>query len=353
MSSQPQVTVSGQNTVGHDVRDRASSGLTALTPGTQVSKADERVAAMGGVEALISSLGLVRSANTCPVFDAKLVRIQKALTTMVRGLADTRSGKYLFSDEESDELASDTQKMRDRLLTSGDDVLPGGSEKTARLFCARTDCRSAERAVIAMDRRYAVPDLFKKYLNYLGTWLDVAARLSAQDEAKADEGKPTPATAPMSAPSATGDPVSEVMQRVLERLGQPYMTLERATRLITSLEQVAREKGRAAVFAVCNAEGNPVAVHVMDGAYLVSFEVAVKKAYTATAVRMSTQELSKLTVPGGTFYGLSQIDKIITFGGGIPLTKNGVIIGGLGVSGGTGDEDHELAQIGAALFSEL
>ena len=145
-----------------------------------------------------------------------------------------------------------------------------------------------------------------------------------------------------------------IAAEVVARLGGPKaLGLEKAKKLIEAVEGFAREQGKKAVIAVCNAEGNPIAVHVMDGAFLVSYEVAVKKAYTAVAVKMSTMELSVLCQPGGTFDGLQALDKVITFGGGIPLCVDGVIVGGLGVSGGTGEEDHELALRGAAYFRTI
>ena len=145
-----------------------------------------------------------------------------------------------------------------------------------------------------------------------------------------------------------------IVAEVLAQLGGPkVLGLDKAKKLIEAVEELARERGKRAVIAVCNAEGNPIAVHVMDGAFLVSYEVAVKKAYTAVAVRMSTMELSALCRPGGTFCGLQALDTVITFGGGIPLYANGVIVGGLGISGGTGEEDHELALLGAAVFQTL
>ena len=144
------------------------------------------------------------------------------------------------------------------------------------------------------------------------------------------------------------------MAEVLARLGGgASLDLACAKTIIEAVEIRAREQGKAAVVAVCNAEGNPIAVQVMDGAFLVSYDVAVKKAYTAVAVKMSTMELSALCQPGGTFYGLQALDKVITFGGGIPLYSDGVIVGGLGVSGGTGEEDHDLALHGAAVFQTL
>lgn len=94
--------------------------------------------------------------------------------------------------------------------------------------------------------------------------------------------------------------------------------MDTAKKLIERLEQEAVRRGQRAVIAVCNPEGNPVAVHVMDGAFLVSFDVAMKKAYTAVAVKMSTMELSEIAQPGGTFYGVDKLDggKSIIFGGG-------------------------------------
>ena len=85
------------------------------------------------------------------------------------------------------------------------------------------------------------------------------------------------------------------------------------------------------------------------------FDVAMKKAYTAVAVKMSTMELSKIAQPGGTFYGVDKLDggKIVIFGGGIPLKSGNTIIGGLGISGGTGEEDHSLAEYGQSVLNEI
>jgi cob(I)alamin adenosyltransferase len=79
---------------------QGDKGLTALTPAAQVSKADERVAAVGSVEEIVSALGVVKSVTSCPVFRGKVERIQKTLRTLSQGLRDPRSGKYVFSAEE-------------------------------------------------------------------------------------------------------------------------------------------------------------------------------------------------------------------------------------------------------------
>lgn len=339
-------------------------GLTSLLPGSQVSKADERVAAIGGAEESVAALGLVRCVTVCPDFAGKLVRVQTTLRTLAAGLADPRSGKFVFSAEEIAFLESDTDRMvsvlTDRRGSDWQGALPGGCEQSARLDAARSTVRRAERALIAMDRRYAVPGAFKVYMNRLGDWLLAAARyadwLSEEEKDKtarepvAAETAPAVAVVPAPADAAPVDPtVENVLKAVLARVGGgSALDLERATRLIAAVERKALSEGKQAVIAVANAQGNPVAVHVMDGAFLVSYEVAVRKAYTAVAVKMPTAELARLVQPGGTFYGLQNLDRIVTFGGGVPLYENGVLIGGLGVSGGTGEEDHALAVWGAA-----
>ena len=339
-------------------------GLTSLLPGSQVSKADERVAAIGGAEESVAALGLGRCVTVCPDFADKLVRVQTTLRTLAAGLADPRSGKFVFSSEEIAFLESDTDRMvgvlTDKRGSDWQGALPGGCEQSARLDAARSTVRRAERALIAMDRRYAVPGAFKVYMNRLGDWLLAAARyadwLSEEEKDKAArepvaaETAPAAAVVPAPADAAPVDPtVENVLKAVLARVGGgSALDLERATRLIAAVERKALSEGKQAVIAVANAQGNPVAVHVMDGAFLVSYEVAVRKAYTAVAVKMPTAELARLVQPGGTFYGLQNLDRIVTFGGGGPLYENGVLIGGLGVSGGTGEEDHALAVWGAA-----
>ena len=106
---------------------------------------------------------------------------------------------------------------------------------------------------------------------------------------------------------------------------------------------------------ICTEDIDVYKRQVMDGAFLVSFDVATKKAYTSVAVKMSTKELSVLAQPGGTFYGVDKMDngKIVIFGGGVPLKVGDTIIGGLGISGGTGEEDHSLAEYGLCVLNEV
>ena len=93
----------------------------------------------------------------------------------------------------------------------------------------------------------------------------------------------------------------------------------------------------------------------MDDAFHASYDIAVNKAYTVTALKMPTKELAVLAAPGGSLYGIQFTNggRIVIFGGGIPLKVDGRIIGGLGISGGTGEEDHSLAEYGLSVLPEI
>lgn len=131
------------------------------------------------------------------------------------------------------------------------------------------------------------------------------------------------------------------------------MTLSAARDLIRAVETKARDMGVNAVVAVSDASGNPVAVECMDNSFLASFDIAVNKAYTVTALKMPTSALADLAKPGGSLYGIQHTNggKIVIFGGGEPLVNSkGEIVGGLGVSGGTAEQDTALGAFGKAYF---
>lgn len=133
------------------------------------------------------------------------------------------------------------------------------------------------------------------------------------------------------------------------------ITLAEAKTLIEAAEEESRRQGLANVISVCGADGNMIAVHVMDGAPLVSFDVSMNKAYTAVAVRVETKDLGPLSAPGADLYGLDKCcnGRIIVFGGGVPLVRGNRIVGGVGVSGGTAEQDHTIARWAADRFSSL
>ena len=133
------------------------------------------------------------------------------------------------------------------------------------------------------------------------------------------------------------------------------VTLPQARELIRAVEQRAAQMGVNAVVAVSDAAGHVVAVECMENAYIASFDVAVNKAFTVTALQMSTAQLKPLAQPGASLYGIQFTNggKIVIFGGGEPLKRGGRIVGGLGVSGGTEEQDTALAAFGAEIFAKI
>ena len=132
------------------------------------------------------------------------------------------------------------------------------------------------------------------------------------------------------------------------------MPLAGALELIRRVEERAADRNMRVVTAVSDAWGNPVAVHCMDGAYPGSFDVALNKTYTAIAFQMPTVRLGELSQPGESLYGIQYTNhgRIVIFGGGELLKRGDVIVGALGVSGGTALEDTELAAYGKAVFEK-
>ena len=151
--------------------------------------------------------------------------------------------------------------------------------------------------------------------------------------------------------------IKYVMELVSEKLSSIDMdnnlSLEKARKIIRAGERKAKEMNIAAVFAVVNPEGNLIIEERMDNAILVSVEVAYKKAYTAAALKLNTQDLTALVQPGAMFYGLQSDPKYIVFGGGMLLKVDGKTVGAVGVSGGSAQEDMEIAKACVKAFETI
>ncbi len=117
--------------------------------------------------------------------------------------------------------------------------------------------------------------------------------------------------------------------------------LDSALDLIAAAREKAVKIGVPMVIAVVDAGGNLTALQRMEGALLVSIDIATNKAYTAVAVKIPTHDLAGLSQPGQPLFGIHNADggRIVIFGGGIPLKQGDEIIGGIGVSGGSVEED--------------
>jgi uncharacterized protein GlcG (DUF336 family) len=130
------------------------------------------------------------------------------------------------------------------------------------------------------------------------------------------------------------------------------VTLNDARRIIAAAEAKANELGQPMNIAIADNGGNLVAHVRMDGAWIGSIDISIKKAYTSRAFDIATKDLAQHSQSGGQFFGIhaSNNGRIMIFAGGIPLKKGGKVVGAIGVSGGSGEQDHAVAEAGAAAF---
>ena len=370
-------------------------GMTDLSHTKNVSKSDDRICLMGSIEELVSHIGLVRALIGDGDVVRMLEKISETLKKITDGVSDPYNREFKVSEDRTELLEEEIGRMRKIFSGERLPILPGDSRVAAEIDVTRAVARRAERELALVSVKFGSDTGAKKYMNRLSDYFYVLARYV--DVAKIGEKKEAAGTVENNANVAAGtaEPQTEqiqqntlmqaqntqenvsavttaggntamaqndsmaantaMIQEVLKRMGiQGRITLDSAKRLIEKIEQEALRRNKPSVIAVCSPDGNPVAVHVMDGSFLVSFDMAVKKAYTSVAVKMSTMELSRLTQPGQTFYGLGKMsDNIVIFGGGVPLKVGDNIIGGLGISGGTGEEDNSLAEYGLQMLNEV
>ncbi len=131
---------------------------------------------------------------------------------------------------------------------------------------------------------------------------------------------------------------------------QQTISLADARRVIEAAEMRAKDLGQPMNVAVVDAGGNLVAHARMDGAWIGSVDIAINKAFTARAFDLPTADLAAQAQPGGQFYGIdtSNHGRVTIFAGGVPLLRDGQVVGAVGVSGGAGEQDQATAEAGAA-----
>jgi uncharacterized protein GlcG (DUF336 family) len=130
------------------------------------------------------------------------------------------------------------------------------------------------------------------------------------------------------------------------------ITLEAARRVVSAAEEKAREIGQPMDIAVLDGGRNLKSFARMDNAWLGSIEIAIDKAYTSTSFEMSTEDLASQAQPGQPLFGINTTSnsRVVIFAGGIPIQRDGQVVGAVGVSGGTPDQDQQVAEAGVAAF---
>jgi uncharacterized protein GlcG (DUF336 family) len=131
------------------------------------------------------------------------------------------------------------------------------------------------------------------------------------------------------------------------------LTLAEAQKMIEQAELKATEIGKPMNLAVVDEGGNLLAFGRMEDAILVSIDISINKAWTAAAVKVPTDVLATLTQSGQSLFGLHTTNntRVIIFGGGMPIKRGERVIGGIGVSGGSVEQDMEVAAAGLSALN--
>lgn len=322
----------------HVFTKQGDCGKTKLYDGITVDKDHIIVTANGHMDELTSHIGLAKAMLSNVDMVYQLDRIQHQLIQMMGHLAGMQKNENISEQVQRLEqwiVAYENGYPRQHAF-----VRPGKTKVSAQLDVTRTVCRRAERSLIKVNRSLGLEPTYLQYINRLSDYFYVMARYMTFIQVIEKE-----VLAIMKGTSR---------ESVIHEEIKVVMTLNKANEIIEQVKEKARTMGIQVVIAVTGKEGHPIAVQVMDGAYIASYDIAVNKAYTSVCLKMTTDHLSTLAKPHGPLYGIQHTNggRIVIFGGGIPLTFHDEILGGLGVSGGSTEEDTLLAAYGLDIFRQ-
>lgn len=319
-------------------------GYTSLLDGTRVAKNDIRIDLIGNLDQVTSFLGFAKNHTEDKKLISDIEEIQKLMMEIMADIAESKSKSSRVDKNIVDKIEKLIDEYQIKFEAENKFIIPGKNKTSAILDVTRTIVRNSERKMVQVAEKYPLVDFERKYINRLSDFLYTAARYIDFKE--------------------------EITEEVVKILNENYkfegskniedtllnkgnkISLNTAKILIEIMEKKAENMKFSAVISAADDSGSLIAMHFMDGALPVSLDVSIKKAYTAAATKISTEELGRLSQPGNPLYGINHAnEKIIIFGGGQPLLVNGKVVGSLGVSGGTVEQDTELVNYGFEVFN--
>ena len=315
-------------------------GTTGLYGGSRVDKDSLNVDVYGTIDEAISSLGVAYAQTEDDQIRDFIHHIQERMFMAGAEFASDERGMEMLKDKISEadikylediiDLSTEiTGKMRNF-------VIPGLDPSSAALHVSRTIVRRAERRITTLAREIPVRDELKKYINRLSDACFAMARIV---ETRVQE-------------QEIEDLKEQVRRIVSETLGKGEkgeckmdMSLDSLKRMASYVEEKANEIGVPVVFSAVDEGGNLLYLQRMEGALLISIKVSQDKAYTSCVLKCPTSALADITKPGESLWSLhnSGDGRIVCFGGGYHIEVDGKIIGAIGVSGGTAEQDMAVA----------
>lgn len=290
------------------------SGYTQTLNNKHISKSDFVIELLGTIDEFTSVLGLAKAYSDDRDLISDIELIQKKLISI---MGEISGGEQSVTDD----CIAYVQGMCDKYYGTGIEefILPGKNIVSAQLDVARCVIRRAERVAVKVMQTGRIRKTLLVYLNRLSDTIYAMARYAEKKEAPAPAG-------------AAGESIS----------------LSLAKELALAVEKRAEQLGKKIVVAITDTGANLILLQSMDDAFIASCQIAQDKAYTSVALKMPTHVALEES-RGGKLDGLMVTDRnrVSLLGGGYPLIAGGKLIGGIGVSGGTAEEDTEFAHFGA------
>lgn len=321
---------------------KGDRGETSLFSGERVKKSDIRVDTYGTIDEVNSFLGLAK----CEISDSDIVEtifsIQQDLFVLAAELATTGNTKALakrIGQADVERIEGYIDHFTSEVGQLHGFITPGECVGAARLDVCRTVVRRMERLLTLLTEYEAIRPEIIAFVNRLSDLLFILARVVARREIK--------------------QYLKDLVIRQLKEWGridfhcqsgkeemQVDLSLAEVLKATNESVKAAVNIGVPMVIAFVDSGGNLKALQRMDGSLLASIDIAINKAYTALALQMPTHELKPQAEPQQELFGISTTNggRIVIFGGGYPIYKEGVLCGAVGVSGGSVAEDMTVAQ---------
>jgi ATP:cob(I)alamin adenosyltransferase len=309
---------------------KGDTGETSLYGGMRVAKDSLRVWCYGTVDEANSILGLIYSALAFDDLRQIVRRIQETLFVLGAELASDEKGLEKLSKRIGDEDILFLEGIIDKYAAESGAIsgfsIPGETPVSSLFHVARTVVRRAERHAVETSRSDSLPPPALRYLNRLSDALYILAKMEVYHT---------------------------FVKKVIEKIevlgsggGRSNTPLDGVLcdRLCRAAGEESAKIGLGISIAIADTGGRLVFFFRYPEASLVSVDVAQNKAYTAVAMEQPSGNIYKEAIPGGSLYGINTVDpRIVVFGGGFPLFFKGNLIGGIGISGGTVEQDEQIA----------
>ena len=319
------------------------AGQTSLLGGIRVEKDDARIEVYGTLDEGTSMLGMARATTQYDDLCRHIIDIQGELIPIMAEAAFVKGEKELKFDvpqvkpEQVTRLEGIIDFYNQEWIQTGQFVRPGGSQASGMMDMARAIFRRAERRLISLNRHEALNPHLMKYVNRLSDTLYVLARI--------DEQRTLIQTISDNLPMEMKTAVMQENDRSSQGETDMAPNLIECDRMVEAGMKKASEIGVPMVLTVVDQNGDIIESRRMDDALIVSVTLAPHKAYTAATVRLATHELAKVAQPGQPLYSIDvNLPKITLVGGGLPLSKDGKVVGAVGVSGGSVEQDIAVAE---------